>query len=73
AREGIRDAARLEAAGRAALARTPELDLDYLAVVNGATLEPATTVEPGSRALAAVEVGGVRLIDNVALPTGDAP
>jgi pantoate--beta-alanine ligase len=72
ARDGVRDATRLEAAGRAALARTPELTIDYLAVVDGATLEPAPTVGPGSRALAAVQVGGVRLIDNVALPTGDA-
>jgi pantoate--beta-alanine ligase len=73
AAEGVHDAAQLELTGRTALTQTPQIDIDYLAVVDGATLEPAAMVGPGSRVLAAVRLGGVRLIDNVALPMPDAP
>ncbi|HEU5434279.1 MAG TPA: pantoate--beta-alanine ligase [Thermomicrobiales bacterium] len=73
ARNGVRDAARLERAGRAALAEAPRIEIDYLAVVDGATLEPTATIASGSRVLGAVRLGGVRLIDNIALPAPDSP
>lgn len=61
-------------AGLTTLESTPELSVDYLAVVDGATLEPMTTIEPGARALFAGVLGGVRLIDNrgVELAPADA-
>lgn len=58
-------------AGFAELASTPELRVDYLAVVDGVTLEPLTTIEPGARAIFAGAVGGVRLIDNLELMAAD--
>ena len=63
---GERDVARLEEVGRGVLA-SPGVAIDYLAIVDGATLDPLTTLTPGARLLVAAEVGGVRLIDNVAL------
>lgn len=67
---GERDAERLIAIGRGVLAGAPGVALDYLAVVDGTTLEPLPTLVEGSRALCAARLGGVRLIDNVALPAG---
>ncbi|HET7095303.1 MAG TPA: pantoate--beta-alanine ligase [Thermomicrobiales bacterium] len=72
ARDGVRDAARLEAAGCAELEAAPEIEIDYLAVVDGATLEPVAEAAAGSRVLAAVRLGGVRLIDNIALPAPES-
>ncbi len=63
---GERDVARLEEVGRGVLA-SPGVAIDYLAIVDGATLDPLTILTPGARLLVAAEVGGVRLIDNVAL------
>jgi pantoate--beta-alanine ligase len=56
----------LEAVGRRMLAH-PALDLDYLAIVDAETLEPATASSRTCRVLLAAEVDGVRLIDNIAL------
>jgi pantoate--beta-alanine ligase len=67
AETGERDADVIIATGFAELKRTPELSVDYLAVVDGASLEPLTTVIPGARALFAGVLAGVRLIDNVEL------
>jgi pantoate--beta-alanine ligase len=39
--------------------------LDYLALVDGATLTPVPNARPGSRLVAAARLGAVRLIDNV--------
>lgn len=61
---GERDAARLVAAGRAVLDGVPDLVVDDLAVVDDETLAPIAIVRPGSRALCAVIVEDVRLIDN---------
>lgn len=41
--------------------------IEYLAVVDEATLAPTAFAVPGSRALIAVRIGDVRVIDNVAL------
>lgn len=67
ARSGVKAAADLETVGQQALAH-PGLSLDYLALVDAETLEPAETTFGPRRVLLAAEVEGVRLIDNVALP-----
>jgi pantoate--beta-alanine ligase len=64
---GEQSAALLEAVGLAELRTEPEVTVDYLAVVDGQTLEPIATLASGALALAAISAGGVRLIDNVAL------
>lgn len=68
---GQRAVAELMVPGRAVLdARgiAPQ-DVDYLAIVDGETLSPIETLEPGRPALVAIaaHVGGVRLIDNVVI------
>jgi pantoate--beta-alanine ligase len=67
ARTGCLDVVRLEAVGREILAGAPSIAVDYLAIVDGRTLEPLIQAAPGSRAIAAITIGGVRLIDNVEL------
>jgi len=67
---GERSAMRLVIAGAVLLKRHPEIELDYLQVVDPATLEPLDTVEPGARAIIAVTIDGVRLLDNLALRPG---
>lgn len=57
----------LEEAGRALLADVPGAEIGYLAIVDGESLAPIESVDPGSRLLAAIRLGGVRLLDNVAL------
>jgi pantoate--beta-alanine ligase len=71
--EGERSAMRLVIAGAVLLKRFPEIDLDYLQVVDPSTLEPLDTVEPAARAIVAVTIDGVRLIDNLKLTPGDDP
>lgn len=51
----------------------PAIDLDYLAVVDPMTLEPAEAIAPEARAIVAAIVGGVRLIDNVNLNADPTP
>lgn len=70
AEAGETDARRLEAIGRAEL-HAPDIEVDYLAVVDGETLAPIARLNPGSRLLVAAEVGGVRLIDNAAVDPGE--
>ncbi len=41
--------------------------VDYVAIVDGATLDPLDEFLPGARVLAAAHIGGIRLIDNVAV------
>lgn len=43
----------------------PRASLDYAAIVDSTSLEPAQQVAPGCAALIAVRVGAVRLIDNL--------
>jgi pantoate--beta-alanine ligase len=57
----------LETVGRRMLTH-PGVRLDYLAVVDAETLEPAAEVSGNCRLLLAVEIDEVRLIDNIALP-----
>ncbi len=53
--------------GTAVLHQQPGISVDYLAVVDPRTLEPLARLIPGARALLAVRLGSVRLIDNVEL------
>ncbi|CAA9542060.1 MAG: Pantoate--beta-alanine ligase [uncultured Thermomicrobiales bacterium] len=64
---GETDAEGMRVAGEEVLAGEPTVRTEYLAVVDGGTLEPLGTVVPGARAIVAARVGGVRIIDNVAL------
>ena len=70
AASGETSAETLEATGRTLLAEVPEMSVDYLAVVDGRTLDPVPRLVPDARLLAAVRLGGVRLLDN--LPIGSA-
>jgi pantoate--beta-alanine ligase len=65
ARRGVRDARRLEAEAKRILRREAKPDaIDYLAVVDPATLEPVRRVEKRALLLAAMRLGRVRLLDN---------
>ena len=66
-RAGERDAETVRAAMEAVLADTPGVTVDYVAVVDGQSLEPLQTIRPPARALIAARLGSVRLIDNAAL------
>ncbi len=52
---------------RESLRSAPGVELDHLEVVDAATLLPVTEVGSGALAVAAIHVGGTRLIDNVRL------
>jgi pantoate--beta-alanine ligase len=69
--EGNVDIAALETAGRALIEVEPSVALDYLAIIDPETLEPAISVTPGARVIVAATVGGTRLIDNLQLLPGD--
>jgi pantoate--beta-alanine ligase len=51
-------------AATAAFATVPEIRVDYVALVDWATLEPVEIVAPGSLFAVAARVGATRLIDN---------
>ncbi len=70
---GERDAARLVAAGRQRLDPAPGLVVEYLAIVDGETLEPVGHVGAACRVLVAAQIEGVRLLDNRALPVERGP
>jgi pantoate--beta-alanine ligase len=67
AAEGERSALRLAIVGAVLVKRAPEIDLEYLQVVDPQTMNPVEEVTPGARAIIAATLGGVRLIDNLAL------
>jgi pantoate--beta-alanine ligase len=64
---GETDPASLERLTMARLARTPELAIDYVGVVDDTTLSRPSRAVPGSVLLVAVKLGSTRLIDNVVL------
>ena len=67
AREGVTEARRILARVRSALRREARPDrVDYLALVDPATLEPVTRVDRGGAfLLGAIRLGKTRLIDNL--------
>jgi pantoate--beta-alanine ligase len=64
-RSGSRSGAAVKQNALALLARTPELRVEYLEVVDPATFQPMETMEGEVRVVAAVWLGEVRLIDNI--------
>jgi pantoate--beta-alanine ligase len=68
---GERAVPALVAAGQSELDREAGLTLDYLVVVDGERLEPVSVAGAGTRALIAVTIDGVRLIDTMAVPADD--
>jgi pantoate--beta-alanine ligase len=66
-RTGERDVARLTAQGAQVLAAEPSIAVDYLALADGDTLEPATAADNSTVAMVAARLGRTRLIDNVIL------
>jgi pantoate--beta-alanine ligase len=61
--EGKTDSANLEGIGRLVLGQ-PGITIDYLTIVDPETLRPLPQLDRTARLLIAVEIGGVRLIDN---------
>jgi pantoate--beta-alanine ligase len=66
--QGERWAGALIAAAREIFAAEPAVRLDYLALVDWATLEPVEVAAPGTLFAVAAWVGSTRLIDNAVLP-----
>jgi len=64
---GQRDSEKLTATARALLAEEPAVRVDYIALVDWATLEPVEKAEPGTLFAVAAWVGETRLIDNTIL------
>jgi pantoate--beta-alanine ligase len=57
----------LIAAARSAFVAEPAVRVDYIALVDWATLEPVEVAAPGSLFAVAAHVGATRLIDNTIL------
>ena len=70
AKQGVSNVQDLRAVALAELA-VPDLVVDYVALVDGATLEPLAALRPGARILIAAAVGETRLIDNDAVEPAD--
>jgi pantoate--beta-alanine ligase len=68
---GERSTAALEATGTAVLSSEPEVELEYLALMDQDTLEPVALAAPGAIVAIAARIGGTRLIDNVILGAPD--
>jgi len=64
---GVTDPAALEATARSILDGIPDLAIEYVAVVDDATLRRPARALPGSVLAVAVKLGSTRLIDNVVL------
>jgi pantoate--beta-alanine ligase len=66
--QGERNSANLIAAGKQVLAQEPAVRLDYVEIVNPATLDPVQEVTNGALVAVAAFAGNTRLIDNILLP-----
>jgi pantoate--beta-alanine ligase len=64
---GERSSEALISFARAEFASQPEVQVDYIAAVDWATLEPVKEVRPGTLFAVAAFVGSTRLIDNLVL------
>jgi pantoate--beta-alanine ligase len=64
---GERSVSAIEAIVTDAVAAEPEAELDYAALVDAATLEPATSVGGAQRLLTVARFGTTRLLDNIAV------
>lgn len=63
-KSGERDAARVEEAMRDCFTSAPQVTIDYLAVVDGESLQPLSVIDRPALAAVAARVGKTRLIDN---------
>jgi pantoate--beta-alanine ligase len=68
--EGQTRAEAIEQRMRLELRKTPEVTVEYIAIVDPETLAPATAVSAGTVVAIAGRVGGTRLIDNIVLAKG---
>ena len=66
-RAGEKDVARLLEAGHSVMATEPEVRIDYLEIVDAATLLPLREAAAGALVAVAAYVGNTRLIDNTIL------
>jgi len=66
-REGVREPAAVEKAARELLDQAPGVDVQYVALVDRDTFEPAVTAAAGQLLAVAARVGPTRLIDNLVL------
>ena len=64
---GTTDASAIEAIGTDVLAKDRSLDVDYFALVNEADFTRPSTAAIGDSIVAAIRIGGTRLIDNILL------
>ncbi|NOX38117.1 MAG: pantoate--beta-alanine ligase [Calditrichaeota bacterium] len=64
---GERDARKILAAMEAMIQQVPGVQIDYVVIVDGQTLEPVTEIRDGTLVALAVKVGQTRLIDNTVL------
>ncbi|MBO0827437.1 MAG: pantoate--beta-alanine ligase [Streptosporangiales bacterium] len=69
-REGVRDAAAIRAAAVTAMGEL-EVEPEYVAVVDPETLAPLTSLTDVALVAVAARVGGVRLIDNTTIASGN--
>jgi pantoate--beta-alanine ligase len=70
--EGERSAAGIEARMRRYLDRTPEVQVEYVAVAEPDTLAPVSEASEGTVVAIAARIGRTRLIDNIVLAEGVA-
>ncbi len=70
ANAGERDAEKLIATGKQAIAEEPAAQLDYFAIVDPESLEPVSDISRGALVAVAAFIGATRLIDNLVLPVG---
>ena len=68
--EGETRASAIEQRMQRELETTPEVAVDYIALVEPETLTPVTTVNAGTIVAIAGRIGGTRLIDNIVLARG---
>ena len=66
--QGEQNSATLIAAGKQVLTQEPAVRLDYLEIVDPATLDPVQEVTNGALVAVAAFAGNTRLIDNILLP-----
>ena len=65
--QGERDPAKLIEAGKGAIEKEPSVRLDYIEIVDPATLDPVIGFSGSALVAAAAFVGNARLIDNIVL------
>jgi pantoate--beta-alanine ligase len=68
--EGEQRATGIEARMQQELRRYPEIEVEYIAVVESETLAPVGTVDDRTVVAIAARIGGTRLIDNISLAQG---